>query len=93
MAAVPQAGFLATGGYHHHIGVNTWFSRGAPLEPADGPGLDAVVAAVDEDPGLETARARLEAAGAPVESANGSVVTRTPDGIRVVLEPEGGQTP
>jgi catechol 2,3-dioxygenase len=40
-----QAAFLAADGYHHHIGVNTWFSRGAEPEPPDGPGLDAVVLA------------------------------------------------
>jgi catechol 2,3-dioxygenase len=38
-----QAAFLAADGYHHHIGVNTWYSRGAQPEPPDGPGLDAVV--------------------------------------------------
>jgi len=38
-----QAAFLAANGYHHHIGVNTWSSRGADPEPAEGPGLDAVV--------------------------------------------------
>jgi catechol 2,3-dioxygenase len=30
-----QAGFLAWDGYHHHIGVNTWQSRGAPYAPDD----------------------------------------------------------
>lgn len=39
----PQAAFLASGGYHHHIGANTWSSAGAGPEPATGPGLDAVV--------------------------------------------------
>jgi catechol 2,3-dioxygenase len=87
-ATVPQAGFLASGGYHHHVGVNAWFSDGAALEPADGPGLDAVVCAVAGDPGLEAARARLEAAEVPVEAANGRVSTRTPDGVAVVLEAE-----
>jgi catechol 2,3-dioxygenase len=38
-----QAAFLAADGYHHHVGVNTWMSRGAPPEPPEGPGLDAVV--------------------------------------------------
>ena len=28
-----QAAFLATGGYHHHVGANTWQSRGAPYAP------------------------------------------------------------
>jgi catechol 2,3-dioxygenase len=38
-----EAAFLAADGYHHHIGVNAWLSRGAGPEPPDGPGLDAVV--------------------------------------------------
>jgi catechol 2,3-dioxygenase len=38
-----QAAFLAADGYHHHIGVNAWQSRGADPEPPEGPGLDAVV--------------------------------------------------
>jgi catechol 2,3-dioxygenase len=60
-----QAAFLAADGYHHHIGVNAWFSRGAEPEPEDGPGLDAVV---------------LGGTGRSTE-------LRTPDGLRVVLEP------
>jgi len=43
-----QAAFLASGGYHHHIGANTWMSGGAPPEPRDGPGLDAVVLHAEE---------------------------------------------
>ncbi len=42
-----EAAFLADGDYHHHVGVNTWLSRGAGLEPPEGPGLDAVVLAGD----------------------------------------------
>jgi catechol 2,3-dioxygenase len=38
-----QAAFLAADGYHHHIGVNAWQSRGADPEPPEGPGLEAVV--------------------------------------------------
>jgi catechol 2,3-dioxygenase len=60
-----QAAFLAADGYHHHIGVNSWYSRGAALEPSEGPGLDAVV---------------LGGTGRSEE-------LRTPDGVRVVLEP------
>jgi catechol 2,3-dioxygenase len=40
-----DAAFLADDGYHHHVGANSWYSRGAGLEPADGPGLDRVVIA------------------------------------------------
>jgi catechol 2,3-dioxygenase len=60
-----QAAFLAADGYHHHIGVNAWLSRGADPEPPEQPGLDAVV---------------LGGTGRDEE-------LRTPDGLRVVLEP------
>lgn len=34
-----QAAFLSAGGYHHHIGLNTWFSKGATAAPKRNPGL------------------------------------------------------
>ena len=46
-----DAAFIADDGYHHHVGANAWYSRGAALEPAEGPGLEHVVVAglgVDE---------------------------------------------
>jgi catechol 2,3-dioxygenase len=60
-----QAAFLAADGYHHHIGVNAWLSRGAAPEPQEGPGLDAVV----------------------IGGTGRSEELRTPDDVRIVLEP------
>ena len=34
-----SAAFLSAGGYHHHIGLNTWESKGAPPPPANSTGL------------------------------------------------------
>ncbi|MBZ4187385.1 VOC family protein [Niabella beijingensis] len=34
-----QAVFISAGGYHHHIGLNTWYSKGAPPAPVKAPGL------------------------------------------------------
>lgn len=34
-----QAAFVSAGGYHHHIGLNTWHSKGAPPAPVNGVGL------------------------------------------------------
>lgn len=34
-----QAAFISAGGYHHHIGLNTWHSKGAPPAPHEGVGL------------------------------------------------------
>lgn len=34
-----DAVFISAGGYHHHIGLNTWFSKNAPPAPQTAPGL------------------------------------------------------
>ncbi|MEC7753965.1 VOC family protein [Roseivirga sp. UBA1976] len=34
-----QAAFISAGGYHHHIGLNTWQSKGQPPAPSHHPGL------------------------------------------------------
>ena len=34
-----QAAFISAGGYHHHIGLNTWYSKDAPPAPAHSTGL------------------------------------------------------
>ena len=34
-----QAAFLSAGGYHHHIGLNTWYSKGKPPAPVQSAGL------------------------------------------------------
>lgn len=35
----PDAAFISAGGYHHHIGLNTWYSKGASPAPVNSPGL------------------------------------------------------
>lgn len=42
MARYPGAVFLSWGGYHHHIALNVWRSRGAPARQGDGPGLTQI---------------------------------------------------
>jgi len=87
-----QAAFLATEGYHHDIGANTWMSAGAAPEAPEGPGLDEVVLTVAGDPGLAAARERLDRAGAALEGGDGGIVTRSPDEVPVRLE-EGDGVP
>ena len=43
----PDAVFLGQDDYHHHIGANSWASRGMGLEPAEGPGLGKVTIYAD----------------------------------------------
>jgi catechol 2,3-dioxygenase len=62
--AGPQAAFLSAGGYHHHLAVNTWESRGAPAAPEGTarlldytvvlPDSDSVAAASERIGGAET---------------------------------------
>lgn len=77
----PGALFLAAGGYHHHIAVNTW---------GHGPAADDAVAGLDEftivvpDPAArEALSARLAAAGAAFDEDGAGLVTRDPDGNRI----------
>src|SRR5258707_12463861 len=41
-ARLPSASFLAAGGYHHHVGLNSWQSAGAAPAPPTAPGLRLV---------------------------------------------------
>ena len=39
MTRFPSAAFIAAGGYHHHLGLNTWRGEGVPPMPAGAVGL------------------------------------------------------
>lgn len=72
-----QAAFLAAGGYHHHVGVNTWHSRGAAPGPASLPGLASVALAYPDEAARDEARGRLAGATAvPAGVAVEAVLTR-----------------
>ena len=58
---IPGALFLSAGGYHHHIGSNTWEGPGAPPPPAGALGLDAFEVVLPDAAALDAgARARRE---------------------------------
>lgn len=64
-----QAAFLSAGGYHHHIGLNTWESFGGSPPPAGTTGLYHVAIAYPTRSELGDALRRLIAAGVPLEGA------------------------
>jgi len=74
----PGALFLSTGGYHHHIGVNTWAGPGAPAPAAGSRGLEWFELSVDDAPGLAELERRLGDAGAPIERRPESLLTHDP---------------
>ena len=81
----PGALFVAAGGYHHHVGLNTWQSQGAPAPPEDALGLDRWELVVPDGSALDTAAERLTTAGAnPARDEHGIEAT-DPSGNRVRL--------
>jgi catechol 2,3-dioxygenase len=80
----PGALFVSAGGYHHHVGLNTWNGAGAPAPPEGAIGLRRFAIAVPEDAAGE-ARERLLAAGVAVEGGDGAWRARDPAGTTVEL--------
>ncbi|MGD9695068.1 MAG: VOC family protein [Thermoleophilia bacterium] len=85
----PGALFVSAGGYHHHIGLNTWGSlRGAPPPPGSR-GLDRVTIVVPGRDALARIAAALDDAGVPARREGDAVATADPSGNRLLLTPQG----
>jgi catechol 2,3-dioxygenase len=78
MTRFPSAAFIAAGGYHHHLGLNTWRGEGVPPMPAGAVGLRHWTVALEEPADVAAVRGRLEGAGAPVEESARGFLTRDP---------------
>jgi catechol 2,3-dioxygenase len=81
----PSAAFLSAGGYHHHIGLNTWESRNGTPPPAGTTGLYHAAIRYPDRAALGQALRRLVDAGYPLEGASDHGVSealylRDPDG-------------
>jgi catechol 2,3-dioxygenase len=87
MAALgAQATFLSAGGYHHHLGANTWESAGAPPAPPDTARLTRVEIVLPDEAARDRLAAEAERAGFPGESLPDGTVTLTdPSGNPVAL--------
>lgn len=86
----PDAVFLSAGGYHHHLGLNTWESRGGSPPPAGATGLYHVAFLYPTRAALADALRRLMAKGIRLEGAadhgvSEALYLRDPDGNGVEL--------
>jgi catechol 2,3-dioxygenase len=77
--------FLSAGGYHHHIGLNTWAGVGAPPPPPGAIGLRHFVVRVPDEQALGGLVARITAAGIPIEDHGGGLLIRDPSANAMVL--------
>jgi len=81
----PMAAFLAAGGYHHHLGANTWESAGASPPPEGAAALRHGTIALPDGAERDRVVGRLERAGADVAELGGEPLVRDPSGNALVL--------
>ena len=80
-----EAAFISAGGYHHHLGLNTWESNGAPPPPRNTTGLYHTAIRYPDRKTLADALKRVLDAGVPLDGASDHGVSvalylRDPDG-------------
>jgi len=85
-----EAAFISAGGYHHHIGLNTWHSQGAGPPPPHSTGLFHAAIRYPTRRALADALRRLSEAGIQLEGASDHGVSEAlylsdPDGIGLEL--------
>lgn len=85
-----QAAFISAGGYHHHIGLNTWYSKEAPRASRHGVGLFHTAIVYPERSDLARIYKRLKEAEYPLTGASDHGVSEAlylddPDGNGVEL--------
>ena len=81
----PGALFVSAGGYHHHIGLNTWTGEGAPPPPPLSRGLRWFEIRLPGEAQLDAEEDRLRAAGFEPERVDGGVSVNDPSGNGVLL--------
>lgn len=77
--------FMSAGGYHHHLGANTWESAGAPVAPAGTAALRHATIVLPDTAERERVLGRVRAAGHSVEQSPAGPLVRDPSGIPLLL--------
>ncbi|HUF37479.1 MAG TPA: VOC family protein [Anaerolineales bacterium] len=86
VAAGFRMGFVSAGGYHHHIGFNTWVGEGAPPPPEDSLGLRYISFNLPDRDALEAAVANARDRSAGWEETGAGWMTVDPSGNRILFE-------
>lgn len=81
----PSATFLAAGGYHHHIGANTWAGVGVPPAPENAWGLSHFTIDLPGAQAMAAVHRQLESAGVPLSEGEEGYLARDPSGNRILL--------
>jgi catechol 2,3-dioxygenase len=78
--------FVSAGGYHHHIGLNTWNSRNGSTPQTESVGLRSFDLWLPDERALDAALSSVSAAGLPLLEAQGGSLVRDPSGNSLVLQ-------
>jgi catechol 2,3-dioxygenase len=78
VAEMPTALFVSAGGYHHHLGMNVWHSRGGSPADPDVAQLRFYTIVLPNEDALAEVVSRLDAAGYPTETADRVTLVRDP---------------
>jgi catechol 2,3-dioxygenase len=81
----PSASFVSAGGYHHHLGLNTWAGVNAPPPPPDAVGLRYFTITLPDAAALAAVVERIERAGVAFQENDGIVFMPDPSQNGVVL--------
>jgi catechol 2,3-dioxygenase len=85
MTRFPSAAFIAAGGYHHHLGLNTWRGEGVPPQPDGVVGLRHWTIALRDAADVVAVRERVSVTEAEVEERPGGFLARDPWGNAVEI--------
>ena len=77
--------FVSAGGYHHHIGLNTWQGEGAPPPPVDAAGLRHFTVELPNQEALDKVVARVDQAGIPANQTAEGLLLYDPSQNGVIL--------
>lgn len=88
MIVIPSAAFLSAGGYHHHLGLNTWRGEGVARAADDVVGLRRWTVLLPDQAEVGRVRARVESAGLEHEDVADGLLVSDPWGIPLLVAAE-----
>jgi catechol 2,3-dioxygenase len=80
-----RMGMVSAGGYHHHVGFNTWQGQGAPPPPPDALGLKTISFVLPDRVGWDQLLARIEEIELPYNQKEEGILVTDPAGIDVLF--------
>ena len=86
MSSAARMGMVSAGGYHHHIGYNTWQGEGAPPPPPDALGLQEITFTFPDHAAWQDFLARLEEVQLPYRQTETGILLTDPSHNEILFE-------